>query len=127
MKPSARPSYPFINLPHAHTVVGRLVRWFSGLEGPTNFDETLLPGLLAELDRLLRPYPEDPPEAVAVDVAEQVAVVARQLVDEIEQAGFRGDRLGQCVRNLFECLGLGAEGAELSLRCGERPDSPLRP
>jgi hypothetical protein len=30
------------------------------------------------------------------------------------------------VRNLFECLGLPEEGAEQSLLCGERPDSPLR-
>jgi hypothetical protein len=30
------------------------------------------------------------------------------------------------VRNLFECLGLAEEGAEASLKCGERPNSPLR-
>jgi len=59
--------------------------------------------------------------------ADAVAVVTRQLVGEIEAAGYQGDRLGQCVRNLFECLGLAEEGAELSLRCGERPDSLLRP
>lgn len=123
-----RPSrYAFINLPHAHTIVSRLVRWFSVQEGVRPFDETCLPDLLADLDRLLRPYPDDPPEAVAVRLADQVAGVARELVLEIEAAGFRGDRLGQCVRNLFECLGLGPEGAELALRCGERPDSPLRP
>lgn len=119
--------YAFINLPHALTVVGRLVRSLASQEHPCPYDETALPELLAELDRQLRPYPEDPPEAVAVAVADQVAEVARRLVDEIEQVGYRGDRLGQCVRNLFECLGLGVEGAELSLRCGERPDSPLRP
>ena len=60
-------------------------------------------------------------------VADEVAAVARRLMDEIEQVGYRGDHLGQYVRNLFECLGLAAEGAELSLRCGERPDSLLRP
>jgi hypothetical protein len=38
----------------------------------------------------------------------------------------RSDRLGQHVRNLFECLGLAEEGAQLSLKCGERPDSPMR-
>ena len=37
-----------------------------------------------------------------------------------------GDRLGQHVRNLFECMGLPEEGALLALECGERPDSPLR-
>lgn len=119
--------YAFINLPHAHTIVGRLVRWFAALEDTTSYEATALPGLLAELDSVLRPYPEDPPEAVAVQVADEAAGVARRLVEEIEKADFRGDRLGQCVRNLFECLGLGREGAELSLRCGERPDSLLRP
>lgn len=119
--------YAFINLPHAHTIVGRLVLRLASEQEPVPFAETPLPGLLGELDRLLRPFPEDPPEAVAVPAADAVAAVARSLVAEIEQAGYRGDRLGQCVRNLFECLGLAEEGAELSLRCGERPDSLLRP
>ena len=38
----------------------------------------------------------------------------------------RGDRLGQCVRNLFECLGLPNEGRRVSLACGENPDSIMR-
>ena len=51
---------------------------------------------------------------------------ARALVAAILATPARGDRLGQFVRNLFECLGLPEEGAALSLECGERPDSPLR-
>jgi len=47
-------------------------------------------------------------------------------VDAIVETTARGDRLGQLVRNFFECLGLAEEGAQLALRCGERPDSPLR-
>lgn len=127
MAPPPSDRYAFINLPHAHTIVGRLVRRLAGEQEPVPFEETALPDLLAELDRLLRPYAEDPPEAVALRVADEVAQVSRRLVGEIEQVGYRGDRLGQCVRNLFECLGLAAEGADLSLRCGERPDSLLRP
>jgi hypothetical protein len=123
----ATPRPSFINLPHAHTVVSRLVRWFEGMAEPAALENTQVPGLLAELDRCLRPFTEDPPEAEAVAAAVKTAQVARQLVDEIERTDYRGDRLGQCVRNLFECLGLAEEGAELSLRCGERPDSPLRP
>lgn len=119
--------YAFINLPHAHTILGRLVRRLSSEQQPCPFADTALPDLLAELDRLLRPYPEDPPEPAALEVADKVAGVARRLVAEIVGVGYRGDRLGQCVRNFFECLGLADEGAELSLRCGERPDSPLRP
>jgi hypothetical protein len=44
-----------------------------------------------------------------------------------ERDGIADDRLGQAVRNLFECLELGEEGAEISLRAGENPDSALRP
>jgi len=124
---AAAPHPSFINLPHAHTIVSRLVRWFEGMVDPAALENTQVPELLAELDRCLRPFAEDPPEAEAVMAAEKTAQVARQLVDEIERTDYRGDRLGQCVRNLFECLGLAEEGAELSLRCGERPDSPLRP
>ena len=58
--------------------------------------------------------------------ADKVAALARVVVTGIVAAPCRGDRLGQSVRNLFECLGLADEGRELSLRCGERPDSPLR-
>ena len=36
------------------------------------------------------------------------------------------DKLGQCVRNLFECLGLPNEGRRVSLVCGENPDSLMR-
>lgn len=118
--------FAFINLPHAHTIVGRIVRWLEYQQSPT-YEETRLPDILAAIDRLLRPHPEDPPPALAIPLADEVAEWARQLVEECERVGYRGDRLGQCVRNLFECLGLGSEGAELSLRCGERPDSPLRP
>lgn len=107
--------------------MGRLVRWFEVLAEPAALEATAVRELLAELDRCLRPFPEDPPPAEATAAAGSAARVARRLVDEIERAAYRDDRLGQCVRNLFECLGLAEEGAELSLRCGERPDSPLRP
>ena len=119
--------YHFINLPHANTILNRIVRWLGSQEDPARLGATPLPDLLAELDRCLRSYVEDPPEEIAVPAADAAAAVARLLVEEIEQVGYRGDRLGQCIRNLFECLGLPEEGAELSLRCGERPDSPLRP
>lgn len=117
----------FLNLPHAHTVLNRIVRWLSSQDDPERLAATPLPELLAELDRSLRPFVEDPPEETALPAADSAATLARLLVEEIEKAGYSGDRLGQCIRNLFECLGLPEEGAELSLRCGERPDSPLRP
>jgi hypothetical protein len=93
-----------------------------GAPVPAPLDESL-----ENLDRLLRHYVHDPPEEEAVSVADSAAQEARRLVEGVVNAGLRGDRLGQCVRNFFECLGLAREGAELSLLCGERPDSPLRP
>lgn len=127
MLDSERRRLQFINLPHANTVLSRIVRSLAAQQEPCTYDSTPLPELLAELDRCLRPFTEDPPQDAALAAADGAATVARVLVEEIEKAGYRGDRLGQCVRNLFECLGLPEEGAELSLLCGERPDSLLRP
>ena len=116
-----------INLPHALTIVGRLVYHLRYQTQPTPFEQTQVRELLAVLDELVRPYPTDPPAEIAVRVANKAAEPARRLVGECVRGGYRGDRLGQCVRNLFECLGLAEEGAALSLKCGERPDSLLRP
>ncbi len=115
-----------INLPHAQTIIDRIARWMERQDSPAA-DTTAVPKLLSDLDRLLRPYPFDPPSREAVKVADQAATLARRLVEEIVKTGYRDDRLGQCVRNLFECLGLAREGAEVSLLCGERPDSLMRP
>jgi len=78
------------------------------------------------LERVLRGFDEDPPPGEALGAADRAAEKARGLVAAILAAHARSDRLGQHVRNLFECLGLPEEGAALSLECGERPDSPLR-
>ena len=68
---------------------------------------------------------DNPPEAKKV--RDEAAAVARQLVDQMEAARIASDRLGQLVRNLFECLELGEEGAAISLRAGENPHSLQRP
>ena len=121
------PDTSLINLPHALTIVGRLVYYLEYRSEPVPIEQTNVRELLAELDGILRPYPTDPPPATAVIVSQSAAAPARLLVGEMARAGYTGDRLGQCIRNLFECLGLPEEGAALSLECGERPDSPLRP
>ena len=59
--------------------------------------------------------------------AEMAAASGRKLVEEIERMGIGEDRLGQAVRNLFECLGFAEEGAAISLRAGEDPNSLMRP
>lgn len=68
---------------------------------------------------------DNPPDALRI--RDEAAELARQLVSVLEQAHITGDRLGQLVRNLFECLELGKEGAEISLRAGENPNSLQRP
>lgn len=68
---------------------------------------------------------DNPPGAELI--RDEAAALARTLVDELERAQIRGDRLGQYIRNLFECLELGEEGAAISLRAGENPDSLQRP
>lgn len=68
---------------------------------------------------------DNPPDAEAV--RDQAAAIARELVDALESSRLTSDRLGQLIRNLFECLELGKEGAEISLRAGENPNSIQRP
>ena len=116
-----------LNLPHALTIVGRLALYLEPRRDPVPVEETQVREHIEALYELLGPHTEDPPADIAAQVATQAAAQARRLAEEIARVGYTGDRIGQCIRNLFECLGLPAEGAALSLRCGERPDSPLRP
>jgi hypothetical protein len=94
-----------------------------------NPDGDALRVAVEELREQLGPYEggRDPNDADAARAAAEVAAVGRRIVHEIERLGLGGDRLGQAVRNLFECLGLGEEGSEISLRAGENPDSLTRP
>ena len=121
--------YVNINLPHARTIVQRIGR---SLEALGAFGESSNGGkqgvreALEQLEQAVEPFEEDPAQDEALRAADAVAERARALVAVVLETPTRGDRLGQHVRNLFECLGLGEEGASLSLRCGERPDSPMR-
>jgi hypothetical protein len=121
------PDPAWVNIPHAVTLVGRLMLYLGSRLEPVPVEETQIIACLVALDDQLGRHAVDPPEDVAARVADAAAEEARRLVQEIVRAGYRGDRLGQTVRNLFECLGYPEEGAALSLRCGERADSPLRP
>lgn len=129
MSDAAYRRYVQINLPHARTIVGRIGRSLEALGG---FAEQGDGGALelhaayAGLQEAVTPYDEDPGLEDALAAADGIAARGRALVDAVLDTPCRGDRLGQSVRNLFECLGLPEEGAELSLRCGERPDSLLR-
>ena len=105
-----------LNLSHAATIADRILgvlrKHPSTLAGETAFRiYEKLPGYDVD-DLALR---------------DEVAALARQLVAELQEFGPTGDRLGQCIRNLFECLELGQEGARLSLLAGEDPNSMQRP
>jgi len=118
-----------INLPHARTVLQRIARTLEALGafGETgNGHSAPLVAAFDTVEQELRGFDADPPAEEGLRAADLVAERARALVEAILGTPARSDRLGQHVRNLFECLGLAQEGAELSLRCGERPDSPLR-
>jgi hypothetical protein len=128
--PGDRPYFEVaLNLPHAGRIARRIVRLIPET-GPAANAATIAQKLTVELIDLLDPYldvDENPRPQAALKVRDQAAALARRLVDQIERGGIGHDRLGQCVRNLFECLELGREGAEISLRAGEHPDSLQRP
>lgn len=116
-----------LDLPHCTTILKR-IRHRLEQSPPDKAGQALL--FVSEMQLHLLDYAGseswDPgPQGQAV--AQQVAAVARRLVEEVERQSIGEDRLGQCVRNLFECLSLGKEGAELSLRAGENPNSLQRP
>jgi hypothetical protein len=121
--------YVQINLPHARTIVqrvGRTLEVLGGFAEAGNGGAVALHAAFEGLEGALREFDDDPRAEAAVAAADAVAVRARALVDAVLATSCRSDRLGQHVRNLFECLGLAEEGAQLSLKCGERADSPLR-
>lgn len=123
MAGSNRP--PRRNLPHAGTIAVRILYHLQRRDAPAELQSRAT--TLALLLEPLRDAESDPSEAEAAPLAEEAARQAREIVGEIERRKLGDDRLGQAVRNLFECLGLPEEGAALSLRAGENPRSPLRP
>ena len=119
-----------MDLPHAGRLADRILSLLErymeekGIESPELLDAA------ERLSNLLFRYTgddENPDAAEALRVRDEAAVIARELVSAAETASIQLDRLGQYVRNLFECLELGEEGAEISLRAGENPDSLQRP
>jgi hypothetical protein len=121
--------YVEINLPHTRAVhlrIGRTLDFLGAFREDASPSAPRLQKAFEDLEHAAAPYDDDPAEKEALAAADALAVRARTLVDAILEGSTRSDRLGQHVRNLFECLGLGEEGAGLGLACGERPDSPLR-
>ena len=119
-----------LDLPHAGRISERILTLLEAhleeleLDAPDLMDaaERLSSALFRFVDE-----DENPPAREAVAARDRAADLARKLVDELEASHIAGDRLGQLVRNLFECLELGEEGAQISLRAGENPESLQRP
>ena len=120
-----------VNLPHAATLVRRIELRLAGSAASLDDEERAdeLWRLMQALSNQLGRYEggHDPGDSEAAAVIDQAASTGRLLVNEIEQLEIGEDRLGQLIRNFFECLGLGEEGAQISLRAGENPNSLMRP
>lgn len=114
-----------LNLPHAATVAHRILYHLRGRGAAA---ETLerAGGLIVLLEPW-RDLEDNGPSDAAEKARQSAAAMGRLLVDDIEKSGVGSDRLGQAVRNLFECLAMGEEGARISLRAGEDPRSTMRP
>jgi hypothetical protein len=128
--PGDRPYFKVaLNLPHAGRVARRILIHLPESKPPLP-REIAAKVLALELVEMLDPCLElddNPPGPAGLALRDRAAAMGRQLVDQIELGGLGHDRLGQCVRNLFECLELGREGADISLRAGENPASMQRP
>ena len=128
------PDIPYNNLPldlpHAGRLADRLLQMIEkGLNSPDPTSEPII-DKAEKLASILFPYfqsDENPVDAEGYRIRDEAAAIAREIVDDIESLDIGYDRLGQCVRNLFECLELGKEGATISLRAGENPNSLQRP
>jgi hypothetical protein len=125
LDPEARAAW--INLPHARTIAERIERQLEILRVLDGDGSKSLNSSILAVRHALEPWVEDAEPAKAAESSDPIVGLARELVKAIvDDERARSDRLGQCVRNLFECLGLPNEGRRVSLACGESPDSPMR-
>jgi hypothetical protein len=117
-----------LDIPHAGRMADRILTLLERHCEDSGIDAPALMESAEQLSNYLFRFTDlaDNP-ADALRVRDEAAVLGRALVGEIECSGITGDRLGQYVRNFFECLELGEEGARASLRAGENPMSLQRP
>jgi hypothetical protein len=119
-----------LNLSHAGRVARRILLLLEEPvpgEGPDAGEAHRIAGEIVTLLAPCMDSDDNPPGPAAAILRGRAAALGRKLVDHIERGGLGNDRLGQCVRNFFECLELGLEGAAISLRAGENPESFQRP
>src|SRR3954449_11392307 len=93
-----------LDLPHAGRIADRILILAEkhaeelGIEAPGVIESA------QELWSLLFKFTgeeDNPPNAL--EIRDQAAAISRQLVDHMEDVHLASDRLGQLVRNLFEC------------------------
>lgn len=119
-----------LNLPHAGRVARRMLPHLPAPGAASGADALSSRKVVEQMIVLLEPcvdLDENPAGAAGLELRDRAAALGRRLVEHVERGGFGHDRLGQCVRNYFECLELGLEGADISLRAGEDPRSLQRP
>ena len=119
-----------LNLPHAGKLADRLLHVLSRIVRAQPKQSRHIIELAQELFELLQPClmaAMNPPPDEAEPLRERAAQIGRSLVDEIERHALGEDRLGACIRNLFDGLELGEAAASPALRAGETPDAPERP
>jgi len=115
-----------LNLPHAATVA---VRVYQRLQEIDAQPDSLALGAARDLAEEIARYRilGDPDPAEGMVVQADALERARKVLAYIRAEQLGSDRLGQSVRNLFECLGAGKEGSEAGLLAGEDPNSLQRP
>ena len=119
-----------LDLPHAGRIADRILTLVERHSEERGLDAAELIAVIERLSNLLFRYSDDERSWAEVELArvrDQAAALSREMVGAMEATDIRGDRVGQLVRNLFECLSLGEEGAAISLRAGENPQSFQRP
>jgi hypothetical protein len=120
-----------LNLPHASRIMARIATLAVRRHDGTDYNFRTFFVLISRLQELLLPWElagDNPADAEQAErVRQEAAELGRHLATEIHRLGVGEDRLGQCIRNLFECLAMGREGADLGLKAGENPGSAQRP
>ncbi len=105
-----------LDLGHAGRIADRIVSLAERHSEELGVEAPGLMEVAEQLSNLLFRYTtddENPIEEEAYRVRDEAATLGRVIVEEIVAAQLTSDRLGQLVRNLFECLELGEEGAEI--------------
>jgi hypothetical protein len=119
-----------LDLPHAGRIADRLLIIVKRHAEEKEVDGAEAIDAAERLWTLLFRYSgeeDNPPDSEAQQIREEAAALGREVVDAVIACELTSDRLGQLVRNLFECLELGQEGSDLSLLAGENPNSLQRP